>query len=414
MVQRDRSTLVTVPLGASRLAEINPEQPRPFQVRSYNHLLRYPADLAAADKTSLSIDAIIVPTIRGVEQLRSAAELARQARCQLVTFYTGSIPDGLAPVLSRLAPGVVTPLALRPDARHYLLQSGEDIPQSLVPLPALDISKKRTLGLLIGRSCGWTRMLFLDDDIRALRAESLKSATALLAKYPVVGLQVRAYPDASVVGHARHKIGFRPEAFISGGSMLVDPQRLDGFFPPVYHEDWLCVINHLRRGEVAVGGTVRQLTYWPFRDTDRARREEFGDILANGLLWLVHARNRARTAVPVIADCDYWRQATKLHFWEDILRQRSWLLEDLIMRLRVRGPDELSPLESLKVAKQRLGELSAQEFVSFTEKWLGNLDLWRHQLAGLPRAGSVAKALAKLGLSDVVRTYKDDSGRDAR
>ena len=67
---------------------------------------------------------------------------------------------------------------------------------------ALDISRKRNLGLLIGRACGWTRMLFLDDDIRKVSAEKLRPAAKLLDEYPVVGLQVKKYPDASVVGHA--------------------------------------------------------------------------------------------------------------------------------------------------------------------------------------------------------------------
>ena len=107
-------------------------------------------------------------------------------------------------------------------------------------------------------------MLFLDDDIRKLNAAKLSSAAALLDDYPVVGLQVRKYPDASVVGHARRLTGRRQEPFVSGGSLLVNPQLLNGYFAPIYHEDWLCVINHLREREVAIGGSVGQLPYLPF------------------------------------------------------------------------------------------------------------------------------------------------------
>ena len=84
----------------------------------------------------------------------------------------------------------------------------------------LDISRKRNLGLLIGRVCRWTCMLFLDDDISKLNVPELSAAAALLVKYPVVGLQVRKYPDASVVGHARRLTGRRQEPFVSGGSLL--------------------------------------------------------------------------------------------------------------------------------------------------------------------------------------------------
>ncbi len=167
---------------------------------------------------------------------------------------------------------------------------------------ALDISRKRNLGLLIGRVCGWTRMLFLDDDIRKLNMEKLSAAAALLDEYPVVGLQVKKYPDASVVGHARRLAGRRQEPFVSGGSLLVNPQRLNGYFAPVYHEDWLCIINHLRQGEVAIGGSVGQLPYLPFTTPERAKFEEFGDILLSGLLWLVHARTKKRSPIEIPSD----------------------------------------------------------------------------------------------------------------
>ena len=67
----------------------------------------------------------------------------------------------------------------------------------------------------------------------------------LVKDYPVVGFQVRNYPDNSVVGHAKRLAGWHQDVFISGGALLVDPRRLNGFFPPIYHEDWLCVLNHI-------------------------------------------------------------------------------------------------------------------------------------------------------------------------
>ena len=140
-----------------------------------------------------------------------------------------------------------------------MLDLGASLPQGRVSPAALDISRKRNLGLLIGRACGWTRMLFLDDDIRKLNVPKLSSAAALLDDHPVVGFQVKKYPDTSVVGHARRLAGRRQAPFVSGGSLLVDPQLLDGYFAPVYHEDWLCVINHIRAtrsGDRWFGSTI--------------------------------------------------------------------------------------------------------------------------------------------------------------
>ncbi len=391
----------------SRDLESDGEPPGPFQLESYAHLLKpasfpAPSQRAVRDTATAGpiIDAIVVPTIRSAEQLAPAVQLAAQMRCQLIALYTSGFPDGLSAVLATLQPGQATALALASEARHALLDLAAGMPQSPVSPCALDISKKRNLGLLIGRACGWTRMLFLDDDIRRLSAAKLSSAAALLNQYPVVGLQVTGFPDASVVGHARRLAESVRKPFISGGAMLVNPQRTRGFFPPIYHEDWLCVMDHLRLGEVVITGKVRQLAYQPFTTTTRAQLEEFGDILASGLLWLVHANRNSSTD-----EHSYWREATNQQFWRDILDQRAKLLDDLSESL------ELLPLESIQAARRRCGELSPDEFVSFMTKWLGSLATWRILVSGLHGADSVAKALAELGLLHVVTMHDERRSR---
>lgn len=265
-------------------AESYGELPDPFQVQSYDNLLQFPRipvgaiDAPSGERaiTEPVVDAIVVPTIRRVEHLRPAVQLAADARCHLILVYTDSPPEGLTDVLGSLPPGQVTLLTVRSGIRDRLLDLGASLPQNRVSSAALDISRKRNLGLLIGRVCGWTRMLFLDDDIRKLSVAKLSSAAALLDDYPVVGLQVKKYPDASVVGHARRMTGRGQQPFISGGALLANPQILNGYFAPVYHEDWLCVLSHLRKREVAIGGSVGQLAYLPFTTPERAMLEEFG------------------------------------------------------------------------------------------------------------------------------------------
>jgi len=405
-------------------ADCDGELPRPFEARSYSDLLKFPQIPISAQNSPSGtrdvdvpvVDAIIIPTIRSPEQVSSAVELASRARCQLVTLYTDNFPAGLSSVLGGLKRGAAAPLALRHGLKHHLLDLAADLPQGLVSSSALDISRKRNLGLLLGRACGWTRMLFLDDDIRKLNVAKLSSAAALLDEYPVVGLRVNKFPDASVVGHARRLTGRRQEPFISGGSLLVDPQRLNGFFPAIYHEDWLCIISHLWRAEVAVGGVVGQLPYRPFTTPERAKLEEFGDILASGLLWLVQTSRRTSSAGPAgrdgnsaIADRPYWRDATKTCFWEEVLNQRAALLDNISARLKRLNLSDPSPLPSIEAAQQRCNELKADEFVSFTIKWVDNLAAWRDLLSYLPRVDSVEKALAELGLSHAVRTHEAHS-----
>ncbi len=398
------------------------EPPRPFQLQSYVHLLQIapaPAGTGAESGTRAHetpndgavIDAIIVPTIRSAGQLLPAVLLAKQLRCQLIALYTDTFPIGLAEALAEAKPGRATALALRSGAGHRLLDLASTIPQTRVSACALDISKKRNLGLLIGRTCGWTRMLFLDDDIRRLNADKVSSAAALLSQYPVVGLQVTKFADASVVGHARRLAGSQSTPFISGGSMLVNPQRVQGFFPPVYHEDWLCIMDHLRLGEVAIAGKVTQLRYHPFTTTARAQLEEFGDILASGLLWLVHAKRDTSTY-----EHSYWHETTNQKFWRNILQQRVTLLDDLYKRLLDlsdhHGHKNLQ-LESIRAARERCDELTPNEFVSFMAKWLSSLAVWRTRLYDLPHADSVAEALAELGLWNAVIMHDESRLRAA-
>jgi hypothetical protein len=386
------------------------EPPRLFHLESYAHLLKTmppspgtgTVSGARAHRTSsndAAIDAIVVPTIRSAEQLGPAVRLAKQLRCQLIALYTKTCPDGLSEILAQVQPGPATALAIRPGAAR-LLDVGSAIPPDPVSSAAIDISRKRNLGLMIGHACGWTRMLFLDDDIRSLSSEKVRSAAVLLSQCTVVGLQVTEFPDASVVGHARRMTEGGRTPFISGGSMLVNPQRMRGFFPPVYHEDWLCIMDHIRYGEVAIAGSVKQLRYEPFTTETRAQLEEFGDILAFGLLWLVNAKHDLSTD-----EQSYWNEATKQQFWHDILQRRAALLNDLSRRLERHS--ETLPLQSIRAARKRCYELSPNEFVSFMEKWLESLTTWRTRLAGLPRADSVAKALAELGLLHVVTMHDE-------
>jgi len=401
--------------------ESDGELPKPFDIQSYEGLLQFPRipestiDTPSGDRaiTEPLVDAIVVPTIRSGGDLLSAVKLAARARCHLIAVYTNRPPAGLAAILGRFPSAKVTVLTVSRQASHRLLDLGTSLPQGRQSRAALDISRKRNLGALVGRVCGWTRMLFLDDDIRKLDAAKLCSAAALLDHYPVVGLQVRKFPDASVVGHARRLTGRGQEPLVSGGSLLVNPQLLNGYFAPVYHEDWLCVIDHLREGEVAIGGSVGQRPYLPFTTVERAKREEFGDILLAGLLWLVHSRVRknADGARPA-AGSDYWQEAINPGFWKQVLQQRADLIQDIIARLTDMNLADPLPFSSLTAAAQQLRELEPADFTRFTEAWLASIAEWRGQLSLLPRidvpdkARAIEKAIAKLGLAEVVRTHE--------
>jgi len=258
---------------------------------------------------------------------------------------------------------------------------------------------KRNLGLALAQMCRWTRILFLDDDIKHLSPGKVIRAVSLLREYPVVGFQVRKFPDNSVIGHAKRLAGWEQDVFMSGGSLLVDPQRLNGFFPPIYHEDWFCVLNHICEGTAAVGGEVEQLAYSPFTNPVRAFLEEFGDILGEGLLWLIHHKRDLSSP-----DTSFWAEAMDSSFWHSALQRRKMLLAEITKRLLERPKDSDIANALLSVLEARLRKFAAEDFVSFVQQWLCDLEQWRDRLASLPRVESVAKALGELGLSHVAVT----------
>jgi hypothetical protein len=155
------------------------------------------------------------------------------------------------------------------------------------------------------------------------------------------------------------------------------------------------------------------VVYNPFSNSERARFEEFGDILAFGLLWLIHVQKYTATTNSTLdaAQRAYWDEAIRLRFWREVLRQRAILLDELVMRLQLRSKQDISPLDSVQAAQQQCACLSPEEFVSFIKKWVDNLSIWQHQTSCLPKADSVIKALDKLGLLHVVRMHEGNPGR---
>jgi predicted nucleic acid-binding protein len=398
MVHRNWCALVTGAmkgLSESQLLRDRVDLSQPFHFLSHEELLCFPPHQPEAPTASQAIDAIIVPTIRDADQLRSAADLAVQLRCLLIAVYSQRSADELSCIQNNFDRSNVVIVGLPdhlPPNLLGLLAFGTSAHPAAVSHCARDISMKRNLGLALAKMCQWTRILFLDDDI-SLSPEKVRSAARLLADYPVVGFQVKNFPDNSVMGHAKRLTGWEQDVFISGGSLLVDPQRLNGFFPSIYHEDWFCVLNHVCAGTVAIGGEVEQLPYSPFASPMRAVLEEFGDILGEGLLWLIH--HKRDLSFP---DASFWVEALDASFWHSALQRRRTLLAEITRRLLERPWNNDITSALISVLEARVRRFAAEDFVSFVQQWLHDLAQWRARLAELPTAVSVAKALAELGL----------------
>jgi hypothetical protein len=377
----------------------------------------------------LPLSGVVVPTSRPLSAawggLALAARCAEEKDAQLVIIRSGSaieepFPSALGRWLSR---------------RPVVIDVPDDAPRAWVPPRTSrhlvgnlerdsDLGFKRNLGLLLGLMAGWEAVLFLDDDLSVapvgrwpLRQTigvggplpRLDDVLADLAVHPDVraaGYLQKDFDDNSVVCHARKLLGEPQGGFISGGAMVVRIGTDLPFFPAVYNEDWLFLFALLVEGRqmppsgaVRIVDTVRQRPYYPFSAL-RARSEELGDLLAEGLFALL---DRPRSEVLEVAgSADYWERAV----WE-----RQSMVLHLLVEFRRRHPHVLGGVPadvdvalraSLAVSEGSCGRWG-DLFAGYVRDYLLDLADWRALLEAVAPPGrdvalDIVTAVDELGL----------------
>lgn len=355
-----------------------------FHIESHTALLQQQsADVGVKDR---ALDAIVVPTIRP-QSLRTAAQLAKDISCSLVVLC--STPDQVGQALTECRPCADDTYVT------WVPQSVEDNwlsflttvhPENEVERSChADIATKRNVGLLLARMCGWRTIMYLDDDIRDLTAAAVSQATALTSHFQAAGFEIGHYPDNSVVCHAYRLIGGRQGTFPGGSALVVDVERCDTLFPPIYNEDWLFLFDAVQNRSVTIAGTGSQLEYRPFAHSRRAASEEFGDVIAEGLFRLLHQGADVSDATHA--------------YWRSVLDLRLQLIDHVAGRLLEQsGPVVGGALMSLAAARKRLAAISPLACASFIHAWRTDVGSWRHTLVDLPVLGDLHDAAKYIGL----------------
>ena len=257
----------------------------------------------------------------------------------------------------------------------------------------LEASEKRTFGLQLARLMGWRTVLFVDDDTTDLLAADVRQAVGALGALPASTFRMTQFADHSVVYHAAGAVGANLDVLL-GGALVVRVDPGVPFFPPIYNEDWLFCHDWLARRQVRYAGNLTQAEFDPFADPERARQEEFGDLLGEGLLARLHRRER-------LLDVD-------LPFWRGVLRNRALWLDAIEQALPVARTDlagRLAMAACLAAARAELGRIDAGTLHEFVRAWRHDLQDWRRHLATLkpqlstePEAKRLRTALTTLGL----------------
>ena len=346
-----------------------------------------------------AIDAIIVPSARAAEAVVHAGELARRLNCALIVLASRQAVG--AEIVARLAPlnlkglhVVDVPADLA--SRLWEFRTSE-ILAGVGMARKTDVSAKRNLGLAVARMAGFKRVLFLDDDMKIPRVADLKRAAGLLRRHDAVGLRLRGFPDNSVVCHASRETGKFQDTFVGGGALVVATDRPTSFFPDLYNEDWFFLLDGSRLRPVTVTGTALQKAYDPFASVDRARMEEFGDVLAEGIFAVLDDKRE-------IWDAD-------LPYWREFIGQRRVLIGRTIRRAkhgRRNARKNGKMILSLLAARSELDKrVSAKLCVQFMDAWRDDLTSWKKFCESLKKVDSVELALRRFGLECAAQPVMD-------
>ena len=355
---------------------------------SHRKLLWTPGEdpsLPGVPPPTAKVDAIIVPTARHPANLNDAVNLAAALDCDLLTLHSGkwtSARDAARRFRGRARLHAIDV----PDPDNLglpELRSSQLLAPTRFRRPA-DTGTKRNLGLLLSHLVGWERVVFLDDDIEIRDPEHLKQASALLDTHNVVGLFIGGFPDNSVVCHAYRIAGGDQQSFIGSGALVVQVQRSPSFFPDIYNDDWFYMLD-AKEGlqPAATIGKVFQRPYDPFRTPDRARAEELGDVLAEGIFWLL---DQGRS----MADAD-------LGHWRDFLPRRNMFIERVLRMISEAtdvDPSARVRMEAaLKAARGRLALITPELCQEYLQAWASDRGRWGDHIEKLPARRSLGSAL---------------------
>jgi len=338
------------------------------------------------------VDAIIVPTVRPLEYLQDAAVAARFLGCPLVTLHSPGRTRASAAAfnldfwsLHLIAIDVPGPAHLRlPELKTSELLKGTIFERRT------DVSTKRNLGLLLSHMLHWKRVVFLDDDIRVPHQADLAKAASLLGTHAAVALGIDGFPDNSVVCHAFREAGGSQDTFIGGGALAIDLERNFSFFPNIYNEDWFFVLDAAKGLQsVATVGRVIQDKYDPYLP-ERARAEEFGDVLAEGTFWLL---DQGRSA----SDGD-------LAHWRNFLAKRKRFIEQVLSMVeRTTGPESAErqrKAEALNAALGRLAEITPELCVDYMQALVTDQERWQAHIQAIRRQPKLSQEEALGSLTD--------------
>jgi hypothetical protein len=171
------------------------------------------------------------------------------------------------------------------------------------------------------------------------------------------------------------------------------------FFPNQYNEDWFFFSALVAERSLGLVGTARQAPYDPYADPNRAREEEFGDLLAEGMYALFAQQSAEMKYFDRLdaADEAYWGRFIEARW--DMLSLTALSLE-VAVEYAHDADRCAAALGSLGAAQYQLSRLSPRTCADYVDAWVRDLREWQQVTQRLRSTGRTADVLSALGLEN--------------
>jgi hypothetical protein len=176
------------------------------------------------------------------------------------------------------------------------------------------------------------------------------------------------------------------------------------FFPSIYNEDWFFFTEYAAKRTLSSAGVARQRKYNPFDDPGRAKHQEFGDLLAEGMYALIEASG------------DPFRPPNR-NYWRSFTEARHSLLCDIANSLshRLETHETVQALRSIEAALAQHDLITLDHCIEFLEAWQHDRHRFMARVVRLSTMGSWSNALdflelrawrsARFGITDVAGRF---------
>ena len=230
--------------------------------------------------------AILVPTNRRVDSLSFCLGSASETRIPLIVLCSKRVNKDEAPWPPSRAVDLdvyavdLTPLhpAAPPEGISLLTSTDEKL-LAVTSGQTRDLSTKRNLGLLIAKMLGWERPKFLDDDIYGISKAEVDAPAAGLVHHNVSVLIPDEFPDNSVAATPTAWAAENRASSPAQASMGLRCDRDDlAFFPNIYNEDWFFFADEAANRQIIQVGYLAAEGVLAVCGSERAVKEEFGDL----------------------------------------------------------------------------------------------------------------------------------------